>query len=51
MFFINYIASMLVLMYPLVCIKHNFENPLAITKGISTVTDISHSEENLLQDY
>lgn len=39
MFFINCIASMLVLTYPLVCIKHNFENPLAITKGVSTVTD------------
>lgn len=39
MVFINSIASMLVLMYLLVCIKHNFENQLSITKVVSTVTD------------
>lgn len=48
MFFINYIVSMFVLMYFLVCIKYNFENLLAIIKGILIVIDILYLEENFL---
>lgn len=34
--FIHYIDSVLVLMHPLVCIKHNFENPMAMTRGVNS---------------